>query len=73
MRRAWIFMLASLYVVWGVAIWAYFRLLASTRKRDSSGPGKNEGNRCTDPVLDRVPEGTRIARCRRQQRSGGSE
>ncbi len=42
MNRGWIFMLASLAVVWSIAIVAYFRLLASTRKRDSPPPGRNE-------------------------------
>lgn len=55
MSRAWIFMLASLSVVWGVAIWAYFRLLASTRKRDSTAPGKNEEPLHDTTVASRPP------------------
>lgn len=30
----WIFMITSLAVVWGTAIWAYSKLLSAPRKRD---------------------------------------
>ncbi len=43
MNKAWIVMLASLAVIWGIATVAYFKLLKSTRKqRDLPAPGGND-------------------------------